>query len=168
MLIRAYGEFWNPDTVRWGGKGPGNKGNLSGWYTPGDGHSYLIDFWEAAGIYALHDQFKTVYIGKAIPGRMGPRLREHITDRFAGRWDMFSWFSLSTVNITTFDVRAPGTRKITADTVTATLEALAIIITDAPLNRKHEQIPDAIAVDQEKRPHPKAIRKYLEEILAKL
>lgn len=167
MLIQAYGEYWNPDVVDWGSRGKGNKGVLDGSVRI-KGKKYTVDFWDAVGVYVLIDEFRPVYVGKAVNRRLGPRLRDHLTDRFAGRWNMFSWFSQSTINTTHKNLRQPGTRPLNPDTVTNTLEALAILITDPPLNRKHESLPGANVVEQLAQPVPKTIRKYLEEISAKL
>ena len=107
-------------------------------------------------------------VGKADANRLGPRLRDHLTDRFAGRWDMFSWFSLSTIATTYKGVRAPGERKVAAKTLADTLEALAILIADPALNRKRENLPSAAQAEQVKSPHPQTVRRYLEDILQKL
>ena len=164
MLIRAYGMYWNPEVVDWGSRGAGNKGALDG-KIKHKKRTYRIDFWDGLGIYVLYEQFRPIYIGKAVSTRIGPRVRNHLTDRFAGRWDMFSWFSQSTINTTTRTLRAPGTRSCSARNATDTLEALAILVTDPPLNRKRETIPNAALATQIEQPHPKTIRKYLEEIL---
>ena len=81
---------------------------------------------------------------------------------------MFSWFSLSTVAITHKGVRAPGVRQIEAKTLNDTLEALAILVADPALNRKRETLPSALQAEQVKSPHPRTVRRYLEDILAKL
>lgn len=94
-------------------------------------------------------------------------MRNHLSDRFAGRWDMFSWFSLSTINTTTAGLRAPGTRQVNPTTLINTLEALSIGIADPPLNRRRETIPGATEAIQVKG-NPKSIRTYLEEIIGKL
>lgn len=167
MLIKAYGLFWNPEIVEWGKRGPGNRGHLVGTVRK-KGREHEIDFWEAYGIYVLHDNFAAIYVGKASDTRMGPRLRSHLTDRFAGRWDMFSWYSLSGVNTTSHDVRDPGARQVTESVLNNTLEALCILIADPPLNRKRERIPSALESQQAKNPHPRTVRNYLEDILAKL
>lgn len=164
MLIRAYGLLWNPDTVEWGSKGAGNRGKLEG-RVRHKGKAHTIDFWDAQGLYVLHADFKTVYVGKAGSNRMGPRLREHLTDRFAGRWDMFSWFGLSTVAMGDKRVRDPGKRSVRPETITDTLEALAILIADPALNRKREKLPAALQAEQVRNPHPRTIRRYLEDIL---
>lgn len=167
MLIRAFGRYWNPKIVDWGSVGAGNRGLLQGKILY-EGGRYTIDFWEAQGIYVLHEEFQPVYIGKAYKTRLGPRLRNHLTDRFAGRWDMFSWYTLSTVNRTTGDLRDAGKRQLNPDTVNDTLEAVAILLADPPLNRRQESIPDAQEAEQVSTPHPKAIRSYLEDIIERL
>ena len=133
-----------------------------------DGKAYEIDFWNAYGIYVLHNEFRPIYVGKAATNRLGARLREHLTDRHAGRWDMFSWFSLSGVNTTSKNVRKPGIRQVKESTVASTLEALSILITDPPMNRKRESIPAALEAKQMTNPYPRTVRNYLEQILARM
>jgi len=166
MLIRIYGEFWNPDVVDWGRRGPGNRGTLPGKIKTRSGRTREVDFWDVRGVYALYDDFKLVYAGQVFDRALGARLRNHLTDRFAGRWDMFSWYGTSSLRETT--VRVPGARQVEPSEVINTLEALAIALTDPPLNRRHNQIPGARLVQQVKSPHPHTIRHYLEEILKKL
>jgi hypothetical protein len=167
MLVRAYGLHWNPDIVDWGKPGAGNKGSLLGTIRKND-KSHEINFWDVFWIYVLHSEFRPIYVGKASATRLGLRLRNHLTDRLAGRWDMFSWYSLSKVNTTSGTVSDPGTRQVSQDTVNDTLEAVAILIADPPLNRRRESIPSAISASQVKDPHPKTVRHYLEQILERL
>ena len=167
MLIKAYGTFWNPDIVDWGKRGPGNKGQLLGCVTKDDGYSYEIDFWDAQGIYVLLSEFRAIYVGQS-GNSMGKRLRDHLTDRFAGRWDMFSWFSVSGVRTTTFDVSAPGQRQFGPKVMIDTLEALGILIADPALNRKRESLKGALEAVQPENALPKTIRSYLEELLDKV
>jgi len=115
-LIKFYGTFWNPDTVDWGKRGRGNKGKLTGKVKPNRMH---IDFWEARGIYVLHDNFKAIYVGQTMDP-LGGRLRDHLSDRLAGRWDMFSWFSISAIRKTGRDVSQPGQRQVRPETVVDT------------------------------------------------
>jgi len=49
MLIRAYGEFWNPDIVDWGSRGAGNQGRLMG-KVKLDDRNYDVDVWRQRGI----------------------------------------------------------------------------------------------------------------------
>jgi len=171
MLIRAYGQFWNPEVVHWGKRGQGNNGKLIGKITKsrsGKTRKHNIDFWHAEGIYVLHENFRPVYVGKAVKTHLGPRLRNHLTDRFAGRWDMFSWFSQSDPNITKGDVRPSGIKQVGPNEVTSTLEALSILIADPPLNRKRESIPSALQAEQVAQPNPRGIINYLADILSKV
>jgi len=164
MLIKLYGEYWNPDAVEWGTRGAGNNGQLLGLL---DGHGKkALDFWDSRGVYALHDDFRVVYIGQALDQPLGKRIRDHLTDRLAGRWDMFSWYSLSTFREK--NVRKPGQRQTTPADVIDTLEALGIGLTLPPLNRRYNKIPGARRVEQAKSPHPHTERHYLEEILKRL
>lgn len=167
MLIRAYGLNWNPDIIDWGKQGAGNNGKLLGTVKLGN-KTLEIDFWETYGIYVLNNDFRPVYVGKAASTRLGYRLRNHLRDRLAGRWDTFSWFSLSKVNKTTKTMSSPGKRQINAETINDTLEAIGILIADPPLNRRRESIPDALSATQSKSRHPKTMRHYLEKIVTHL
>jgi hypothetical protein len=131
------------------------------------GVSHDMDFWLAQGIYVLHSEFRPVSVGKAFGTRLGPRLRAHLTDHLQGRWDMFSWYTLSTLNKLTGTLRDPGARKLKPDTVNDTLEALAILISNPPLNRREESIPNAVEAEQASS-SVRSIREYLEEILERL
>jgi hypothetical protein len=90
----------------------GNRGELFGTVRIGNAQ-YKIDFWDVYGVYVLLENFRAVYVGKASRKLLGPRLRDHLTDRFAGRWDMFSWFALSSVRKVQRNVRKPGKRQVT-------------------------------------------------------
>jgi hypothetical protein len=167
MLIKAYGLFWNPDMVEWGKQGPGNEGHIIANVKIAK-ESAKIDFWNSRGIYILHENFRTIYVGRAWRVPLGTRLRSHLTDRFAGRWDMFSWFSMSKPNKLAKNVGRPGKRQVGPLTVIKTLESIGILITDAPLNRKRESIPGAMSAEQLRSPHPHTVRHYLETILSRL
>jgi len=160
MLIRAYGLYWNPDAVNW------RDCELIG-KTKIQKKSYEINYWNAQGVYVLLRDFTPVYVGKAISRRLGYRVQDHLTDRFAGRWDMFSWFSISSPAKISLGVKSPGLRGVKPRTVVDTLEALSILITDPPLNRKRETIPEAHPAEQVKSPHPHTIRHYLEILMKK-
>lgn len=166
MLVKCYGQFWNPDIIEWGGDGSGD-GKLLG-DIKREEKKHEIDFWSAKGIYVLHSDFKSIYVGKAFKTSIGKRLRDHLADRMAGRWDMFSWYSVSRPRITQGDVSQPGQRQLTPDTIINTLEALAILVADPALNRKRESLKDAFEATQPSGAKPRAIRNYLQEILAKL
>lgn len=166
MLVKCYGQLWNPDIIDWGGGGAGG-GKLIGNIVR-NGNKHEIDFWEAKGIYVLHSDYKSIYVGKAFGTSIGSRLRDHLTDRHAGRWDMFSWYSISRPRITQGDVSQPGQRQLAPETVINTLEALAILIADPALNRRRETLKDAFEAAQTDKAKPRTIRSYLQEIVDKL
>jgi hypothetical protein len=164
MLIRAYGEFWNPEAVYWGEAGAGKRGKLPGRVRKG-AKSVETDAWEQDAIYALHLDFKVVYVGK---GALGKRLRAHLSDRHAGRWDMFSWYGLKIIKADGSLRAAPAKRMLDLATIQASLEALAIGLVDPPLNRRREALKGADPVEQLSATPPRSIRGYLEEILSKV
>jgi hypothetical protein len=83
-IINAYGIYWNRSLVHWK-----TQPDLLGIQQIG---ATEVNFKEQIGIYLLHDSRETVYVGQAIEQSLGKRLKDHTTDRLAGRWDRFSWF----------------------------------------------------------------------------
>lgn len=167
MLIKTYGEFWNPYLVDWSG---GRLDGIAKLKVIRKGVPkkvlHTIDFWDAQGIYVLLNDFKPVYVGQSI--KLGKRIGDHLTDRFAGRWDMFSWYSVCNPNISKKSTSLPGNRMASMNTVIDTLEALGILIADPALNRKREKLPNAIEFEQKPSSNPKSVREYLDQILVRL
>lgn len=83
-IINAFGIYWNRNLVHWK-----SHPELLGIQQVG---ATEVNFKYQNGIYLLHDSRETVYIGQAIEQPLGKRLKDHTTDRLAGRWDRFSWF----------------------------------------------------------------------------
>jgi hypothetical protein len=167
MLIKAYGQFWNPEIIEWGTTGNKNKTKLLGKVQFGK-QTVTIDFWEAKAIYVLYENFKCIYVGKALETNLGSRIRSHRNDRLLGRWDMFSFFCVSTVNKTKRNTGEPGNRWISPGITISTLEALAILVADPALNRKREKFKDAHEAIQVSNINTKSDHEYLEEIMNKL
>lgn len=178
-MIRAYGQFWNPDMVDWGRIGAGNKGSLKGIGRPKTKSGSKskpktidnVDCWKQRGIYVLHNNYKTVYVGRAIGGKgdnsfIGDRLRHHLSDHLEGRWDAFSWYGIDSVNADG-TLRGFRTRQMEAENIVKAYEAIAIIIADPPLNRRQESLKDAIEMQQQDKTVP-TNRQLLQEILAHL
>ncbi len=167
MLIKSYGEFWNPYLTDWASQNLEGKAKLE---VVRRGkrvrQMHEINFWDAKGIYVLINDFKPVYVGKS--DHLGRRIADHLVDRFAGRWDMFSWYSVCRANTTSGTTSQPDNRRLSMDTIIQTLEALGILIADPALNRKRESIPDATEYEQVATSNPKSVREYLELILTKL
>lgn len=109
-----------------------------------------VDVWRQQGIYVLLSNFRPVYVGKAADRNLGSRLRDHLSDRHAGRWDMFSWYGVLDFGKRGVHGREPSVfsrRGLSKNALIDSLEALGIAITDPPLNRKRESIPDAVFVE---------------------
>jgi len=90
-IINAFGIYWNRNLVHWKSAIP----DLLGIQQIG---AKEVNFKDQKGIYLLHDSRETIYVGQAIEQTLGKRLRDHTTDRLAGRWDRFSWFGFYPVN----------------------------------------------------------------------
>ena len=141
------GSIGTPTSLTGGLKEQETRGTLNGSIKV-DKKKTQVDFWEARGIYALHENYRVTYVGKAFGLPIGKRVRDHLTDRLAGRWDMFSWYSTSNYRKMTNDLSKAGQRNLNPETIISTLEALAILIADPPLNRKRESLPNAQEVEQ--------------------
>jgi hypothetical protein len=83
-IVNAFGIYWNRNLVHWK-----STPDLLGIQQVG---ATEVNFKDQIGIYLLHDSRETVYVGQAIEQPLGKRLKDHTTDRLAGRWDRFSWF----------------------------------------------------------------------------
>ncbi len=158
-IVKSYGEFWNPDAVNWQAK------DLRGSWADGNTRREN-NFWSAKGIYVLYADFKPIYVGKALADSsgIGKRLCDHLSDRLVARWDMFSWYSLSKPSKTRSTLNLAGGRKLSTKEMVETLEAITILITDPPLNRKRESLTGAIEVEQVGG-QLRTIRSYLEELV---
>lgn len=123
--LRAFGMFWQRDSVIWDGK-PRLLGRQGPETTP-------VDFAAQIGVYLLHDQARTVYVGRAAD-TLSARLRAHTVDRLSGRWNRFSWFGLRAVSEKgdLFESRVPWNQEV----VIETMEALLIESLEPPLNRR--------------------------------
>lgn len=166
-LIKAYGEYWNPDLVNWGRRGRGGRAALKGFARPGGlkKSQYEVDMWMATAVYCLFSDFQPVYVGKSVEN-LGPRIKSHLEDHKQGRWDLFSFYSLSSAKRDGQASRA-GQRQLTPDNVVAAFEAVCIRTFDPPLNRRHERLGDS-AVEIVQEGDTRAVRSYLQEILDRL
>ena len=134
-MIRTYGLFWKSGQVDWGTRGPGKAGTLLGARTLSN-HARQLDFRDQRGIYALYSDFELVYVGQTGAGeqRLFKRLKDHLTDHLAERWDRFSWFGVRWVKR---DGTLSNDNMIAhTDTKNAlnVMEAVAIAISEPRLN----------------------------------
>jgi len=165
ILIKTYGEFWNPELVNWKysrellGK---RRYNLRG---PD------INVYEERGIYVLYKDYHPVYVGKADRESIGNRLRGHRQSRRRGpRWDTFSWFGI--VGLRTNGGLRSRTLKFHPSAVQfiATLEALLIRVIDPKMNSRREKFRNAVRLYQSEpeTDSPLGIEERLESIETKL
>ena len=93
MLIRNYGLFWRVSEVNWSpGKGSVGAFRLLGRQGANLPGLRLADFRMQQGIYILYGNYGPYYVGLTRQQGLGKRLKDHLTDKHAGRWDRFSWF----------------------------------------------------------------------------
>ena len=90
-IINAFGIYWNRALVHWKSATP----DLLGIQQVG---AKEVNFKDQKGIYLLHDNRETIYVGQAIEQSLGKRLKDHTTDRLDGRWNRFSWFGFFPAN----------------------------------------------------------------------
>jgi len=90
-MILSYGLHWRIDKVYWGRQT--SLGGLIGAASKSK-EARAVDFREQRGLYALHAEYDLVYVGQTggQGQRLFKRLKDHISDRLAERWDRFSWF----------------------------------------------------------------------------
>jgi len=98
MLIRAYGLFWRADEVDWTpGKGNKNAFRLLGRIGAHLPSLQVADFREQRGIYILYGNHGPHYVGLTRSQDLGKRVRDHLFDQHAGKWNRFSWFGFRAV-----------------------------------------------------------------------
>lgn len=163
VLIRSYGELWSPDLVNWGKKGPGGKAQMAGEFR-WQKRKITVDVWEQRGVYVLLHDWQVVYVGKAGGTPLGVRLRGHLTDTLAGRWDRFSWYGIRSVNVSGLLGAEMEGKQVTATDLISTFESLLIAVTEPPRNRRREEIPGARIVVQAGREPPRALASYIDEV----
>ena len=71
ILIKTYGEFWNPELVNWD-----NSWRLLG-KRRADFRGPDVDVYEERGVYVLYKDYQAVYVGKADKQSIGYRLQLH-------------------------------------------------------------------------------------------
>ena len=134
VLIRRYGEFWDPEGVNWkklntllGCKNRNSKGDQ-------------VEITGLQGIYVLFKDYSPIYVGKAYRESLGSRLKKHWrSPRTRKRWDLFSWFEIS-----------PSSAGVSENdaAVIATIEALLIMVCAPRLNSRKEKLKGATLLYQ--------------------
>ena len=96
-----------------------------------------MDFWKQTGIYALYAKYDLIYVGQAglsDQSYLGNRLKHHLTDDLAGRWDMFSWFGLQKVKANNEVGRRAKLNVSTKAHLANVLEGIIIEVAEPPMN----------------------------------
>jgi hypothetical protein len=163
ILIKAYGEFWNPDVANWE-----RTWRLMG-TRRSDSGGPNINVYEERGVYVLYKDFVPVYVGKADKQSIGYRLQLHReSERKGPRWDRFSWFGIrglkknGKLRLLRTAAHSPTPELI------ATLEALLIIVIDPRLNARRERFKNAILLYQSEVDKPMDTSEHLQSIEQKL
>lgn len=109
MLIKNFCLFWREDEVDWY-PGQGNNGfRLLDRQGKNKGTVRLTDFRPQVGIYILYSDYGPYYTGLTTEQGLGKRLKDHLEDGHAGKWDRFSWFGFRSV---LNDVDQAGLRRL--------------------------------------------------------
>ena len=141
MSLKNFGIQWEREFVQWDGT-RGNAGHLSGIGPIGKPkkHQVKADFREQIGIYVLYSNDKAVYVGQAGSGTQDlySRLKQHLTDHLADRWNKFSWFGVRKVNKdgSLSKVQGELNRTLKAHEILDLLEGLMINVIEPPLNKQ--------------------------------
>ncbi len=98
VLIGAYGMFWERDAVAWNPGSGSAAWRLLGRRGVNRPGLRMVDVRRARGVYVLFDHHGAYYAGLARgAGGMGERLKQHLSDMHAGKWQRFCWFAFDTV-----------------------------------------------------------------------
>jgi hypothetical protein len=145
ILVKAYGEFWNPDFVNW------NNRTLLG----DDRAGRTIDAYEQRGVYVLYDDYVPVYVGRGDRQSVGWRLLLHRESRRKGpRWDRFSWFGINKIKKNGRLSEANSYVHPRTSELIATLEALLIMAISPRLNARREKFRNALQLFQSDKDRP--------------
>jgi hypothetical protein len=139
------GLFWQVDDVFWGKPGPGNTGKLLGRIAT-HATADAIDFREQIGIYVLYSDYRIIYVGQTGTGnqRLFTRLKQHITDDLAGRWDRFSWYGYRWVKKTGELAAGAAGAWAYVPEILNEIEGILIHSAEPPLNRQGGRFGDKV------------------------
>jgi hypothetical protein len=152
-VITSYGVFWRRAAVKWG-YSPKLLGMEMLGATP-------VDFCSQIGIYLLYDGREAIYVGRSTDRPLGRRLYEHTQDRFASRWDRFSWFGIQPVSDE--GRLLPSPQSYSADLIIPSMEAVLIEALEPRQNRKRGD--DLSGVEYIQNEDPEISRRLLKETL---
>ena len=161
ILIKTYGEFWNPELVDWN-----NSWRLLGRRSR---KGKDVNVYEERGVYVLYKDYVPVYVGKGDVTSIGYRLQGHRHSwRKGPRWDLFSWFGVVGLNDKDKLLRRKTGLRVTTDELIATLEALLIVSIEPRMNSRREKFKNAVRLYQSDTDRPADVVERLESIETKL
>jgi len=146
-IFTSYGIRWRKDVIKWRTPKPriwGVTRNFPDWWS--------VDFHDQFGIYLLHDGPEVIYVGRAITGALGQRLKAHTIDRLSTRWDGFSWFGLCEVFEFGTLCRLPDS--FGGEAIIQAMEAILIEAVKPHQNRKQGDYLLQFEYLQDTRPEP--------------
>jgi hypothetical protein len=157
-IVNSFGIYWNRDLVHWK-----TAPDLLGIQQIG---ANPVNFKEQVGIYLLHDDRETIYVGQAIEQHLGVRLKYHISDRLGGRWNRFSWFGFHGVSDTGALHKNTNFNNLTIQDLGHLLEAILIESIEPRQNRKQGNLFAGIEYLQQEAPEIQ--KKKKEELIKEL
>lgn len=157
-IINAFGIYWDRELVLWK-----STPDLLGMQYNG---STAVNFNDQRGIYLLHDNRETIYVGQAIEQTLGQRLKHHTVDRLSGRWDRFSWFGFYSVNDKGHLLNRKKFESLDIQILADTLEAILIECIEPRQNRKQGNTFFGMEYLQQESPEIK--KKKTEELIREL
>mgnify|MGYP003148119823 CR=1 FL=1 len=150
MKITSFGLFWREDEIEWEpGQGRRNEFRLLGLIGANTGTLRVCDFRHQSGIYVLYDDYGPTYVGLTRALGLGQRLKNHTSDRHAGKWDRFSWFGFKDISESTneagMNFLEAGKDRVKSSqyTTIGDLEALLIAAMGTRSNRARMKFSDA-------------------------
>jgi len=97
-VLKIGGRRWRADYVFWGKPGRAQGIDLRGYSVGSQGRptpklisDRTVNLANVSALYALLHRAEPIYVGEA--DKLGPRLRQHLSDDLAGLWDEFTWVS---------------------------------------------------------------------------
>ena len=136
-IIKAFGMFWDRNGFDWESNNLklwGEPSNFSGKNSKKD--CIKVNFADESGIYILYDHRTIVYVGRAIQGTLGKRLKEHTKDRLNTRWNRFSWFGTIAIDEDGKITKESDSDKFSMEKIISTMEAILIEALEPLQNRR--------------------------------
>jgi hypothetical protein len=96
-IFHAYGLFWKKEEVDWSPGSGKRTFMLLGRRGKTRPRLRIANFRFQQGIYILYGDYGPYYAGLTRDQGLGKRLKDHVFDAHAKKWDRFSWFSFGRV-----------------------------------------------------------------------